>query len=129
MKGFAIGHSVDEDIFELKLQMGRVKDDVWNLSEKLGKIQPELALLSVRVEAIANQIILMSEDCVKMVKAQLLVSLGGKGNRCHYQTVQTPLKRCRKGNGRSAIEAGWITETVDAQEQVKVRRLNPVFPP
>ncbi|KAL6133788.1 hypothetical protein ACLB2K_066021 [Fragaria x ananassa] len=90
---FAIKQSVHEDIFELKLQMGRVKDYVWNLSEKLGKIEPELALLSVRVEAIAHLIIAMSEDCAKMVKVQLLVSLGDKGNRCHCQTVQTPLKR------------------------------------
>ena len=28
--GFAIKHSVHKDIFELKLQMGRVKDYVWN---------------------------------------------------------------------------------------------------
>ncbi|KAL6196537.1 hypothetical protein ACLB2K_032151 [Fragaria x ananassa] len=112
--GFAISHSIHKDIFKLKLQVEKVKDDVWNLSAKLGKIQQELALLSVQVETIAHQINLMSKDCAKMVKAQLMVSLGGKGNRCHYQTVQTPLKRCREGNGRSPIEADWITETVDA---------------
>ncbi|KAL6200010.1 hypothetical protein ACLB2K_029792 [Fragaria x ananassa] len=61
----------------------------------------------------------MTEDCAKIVKAQLLVSLGGNGNRCHCQIVQTPPKRCREGNGRSTIEADLIIETVDAQEHAK----------